>query len=74
MAARFMSGTNVEGYPRRLPAIAKCIGCGCDDLHACCDDTPQGNPCAWLRVNYEEGKGVCSRCPEHVEAWDRRPA
>jgi hypothetical protein len=44
---------------------ASCIGCGCDDFHAC----PDG--CSWLRVDYDEGKGVCSECEEHVEAWDR---
>lgn len=48
---------------------ATCIGCGCDDDHAC----PGG--CAWLRVDYEEGLGVCSQCPEYEAAWDaaRKP-
>lgn len=45
--------------------IAVCIGCGCDDNHAC----PFG--CYWLRVDYQDGKGVCSECDEHCEAWDR---
>lgn len=44
--------------------IATCIGCGCDDRHAC----PGG--CWWLRVDYREGLGVCSECSDHVEAWD----
>ena len=32
---------------------ATCIGCGCDDDHACM----QG--CGWLRVNRHIGRGVC---------------
>lgn len=44
--------------------LAVCIGCGCDDLHAC----PEG--CAWLRVDYKQGQGVCSECPGHVAGWD----
>lgn len=46
------------------PVIATCVGCGCDDDHAC----PGG--CTWLRVDYEKGLGVCSRCPEHEVRWD----
>lgn len=45
------------------PAV--CIGCGCDDNHAC----PDG--CWWLRVDRADAKGVCSECEAHVEAWDR---
>lgn len=45
--------------------LATCIGCGCDDFHAC----PDG--CYWLRVDYSAGLGVCSECEEHAEAWDR---
>lgn len=45
--------------------IATCIGCGCDDFHACAPG------CYWLRVDYAEGKGVCSECEHHVDAWDR---
>lgn len=44
--------------------LAVCIGCGCDDLHAC----PGG--CWWLRVDYDEGRGVCSECKACVAAWD----
>lgn len=46
-------------------SLATCIGCGCDDNHAC------GEGCYWLRVDYPDGTGVCSECSEHVEAWDR---
>ena len=45
---------------------ATCIGCGCDDFHACEDG------CYWLRVDYADKLGVCSSCEEHVETWDRR--
>ena len=51
--------------------IAVCVGCGCDDFHACESEL---GPCRWLRVDYGLGLGVCSECPEHVEAWDRTPA
>lgn len=44
---------------------ATCIGCGCNDERAC------AGGCSWLRVDYSIGKGVCSRCPREVKAWDR---
>lgn len=48
--------------------VAKCIGCGCDNLHAClCED---GAACTWLCLNREIAKGVCSECAEYVIAWD----
>jgi predicted amidophosphoribosyltransferase len=47
-----------------IAVVANCIGCGCDDNHAC----PGG--CWWLRVDYAEHKGVCSECEDRVEAWD----
>jgi hypothetical protein len=50
--------------------VATCIGCGCDDLHACWDDETNG-PCSWVRVDRRAGLGVCSVCPGHVERWDR---
>jgi len=49
----------------RLSRAAVCIGCGCDDRHAC-----RGG-CWWLRVDYIAELGVCSECEAHVEAWDR---
>lgn len=45
--------------------LAHCIGCGCDDLHACSDR------CWWLRVDYAAGVGVCSNCAAHVDRWDQ---
>lgn len=50
-------------------AIAICIGCGCDDQHACYDEVADG-PCRWLAVDYGAGLGVCSACPEHLGRWE----
>lgn len=47
--------------------IPYCIGCGCDDYHACMEK--DGEPCCWLVVDYEEGRGVCSCCAEHLDRW-----
>lgn len=49
--------------------LAVCIGCGCTDLRACHDEKT-GQPCHWLVVDYEVGKGVCSVCEEHLERWN----
>lgn len=48
--------------------LCRCIGCGCDDRHACQDEF--GEPCGWLRIDREAGVGVCSECPEAVALWD----
>lgn len=50
--------------------IATCIGCGCDDFHACVDVLSE--PCHWLRVDRKTGTGVCSSCPQKVAEWDLR--
>ena len=42
--------------------IARCIGCGGDDNHAC-------KP--YLRVDYAAGIGVCSECRALVAEWDQ---
>lgn len=47
--------------------VAVCIGCGCDDNHACVDK--DHHACSWLVVNRKTGKGVCSFCIEHLERW-----
>lgn len=49
--------------------IAYCIGCACDDNHACLDHE-RGEPCHWVRVDYEEGLGVCSACKDFAADWD----
>ena len=46
-------------------AVAYCVGCGCDDLHAC---HPSG--CSWLRIARDARIGVCSSCDFLVRAWD----
>lgn len=48
--------------------IATCIGCSCTDINACYDIYME--PCHWLRVNRETGKGVCSECSNWVPLWD----
>lgn len=55
--------------------ISKCIGCGCDDLHAC--HSFGGEPCFWVVVDRAEGVGVCSHCSSELYRWrkgDRSPA
>lgn len=47
---------------------ATCIGCRCDDLHACESDSA-GKPCHWLTVDRESGLGVCSECSEYLSRW-----
>jgi len=41
-----------------------CIGCGCDQLHAC------DAGCYWVRIDKVAGAGVCSECPTHVGRFD----
>lgn len=48
--------------------LATCIGCGCNDLHACFDEVAEG-PCSWLVVDYAAGLGVCSACPDELGRW-----
>lgn len=47
--------------------IARCIGCGCTDFHAC---HGEGGPCHWLEVDYDAGVGVCSECEDHLDRWN----
>lgn len=49
--------------------IASCIGCGCNDLHACFDEAA-GTPCSWVRLDLGVQLGVCSVCKDHVARWD----
>jgi hypothetical protein len=41
-----------------------CIGCGCTDERSC-----EGG-CHWLAVNEDRCIGVCSNCPEFLEAGE----
>lgn len=45
-------------HGRKPVNIAVCIGCGCDDLHACEDGL--GDPCAWFVVDRRLGIGICT--------------
>jgi hypothetical protein len=44
---------------------AICIGCGCADDRAC------DGGCHWLVRDEEDDRGVCSRCIDHIERWQR---
>ena len=56
--------------PRQSTSSSVCIGCGCNDHHACWDDAAQ-QPCHWLRLDRKARLGVCSACPDDVERWDQ---
>jgi hypothetical protein len=40
--------------------VTTCIGCGCDEGHACVQ--AGGEACAWLEVSAGGLAGVCSAC------------
>lgn len=50
-------------------AISTCIGCGCHDLRACCNEIT-GQPCAWIRLDRAARLGVCTECDHLVTTWD----
>jgi len=53
----------------KKPVLCQCIGCGCDDLHACEDLI--GTPCGWA-VRSQSGRlGVCTQCPTALVLWKR---
>lgn len=57
-----VSGLRIVGRkPARLHVVV-CIGCGCDDMHACADE--DGTPCHWVAVNLKHLVGICSACAE----------
>lgn len=39
-----------------------CIGCGCDEQHAC--TLPGGDPCAWIHPGPRQLAGICTACVE----------
>lgn len=50
--------------------LATCIGCACDDNHACVADN-SARACQWVRLDRAAGLGVCSACPgADVSRWD----
>jgi hypothetical protein len=57
--------------PKKVLCV--CIGCGCDDLHACRVLTffdPE--PCAWLIQSSDRKLGVCSACPAEVARFKKK--
>ena len=53
--------------------LATCIGCACDDDHACVTQREDGEwGCRhWVRLDRDVGLGVCSICPgSDVSRWD----
>jgi hypothetical protein len=53
----------------RKPPLCVCIGCGCDDLHACQDLI--GDACGWLIQSGTGKHGVCTQCPACLPAWNK---
>jgi|SRR5882724_8679276 len=50
--------------------LATCLGCACDDNHACIADN-SARAYQWVRLDRAEGLGVCSACPgSDVSRWD----
>ena len=47
---------------QNLP-ICTCVACGCTDISAC---EPQ---CRWVKVNRNEGIGLCSQCTDKKDLW-----
>jgi hypothetical protein len=45
----------------------RCIGCGCDEHHACTDEN--GDPCHWVRLD----PPLCSACADEGLSLDSRP-
>lgn len=45
--------------------ITQCVGCGCDDEHACLDGC---YACSWSVWNSQMTYGICSSCAKKLEA------
>ena len=69
--ARYAQGLFCKGRTMKKtePRISVCIGCGCDDNHACVGENRI--PCSWLRLDRDAGLGVCSECEDIVLNWDK---
>lgn len=50
---------------------AICIGCGCDEQHACPMDPAGFFACWWMRFDAAAGVGICSCCEDLAAAWDK---
>lgn len=71
---RNTAGVVLEGWWRRhapdaVPLrIRFCIGCGCDDFHACADPiTEEG--CYWMFTDKRTATGICSCCGSAMKRW-----
>jgi hypothetical protein len=53
----------------KTPPLCQCIGCGCDDNHACADLI--GDPCGWFIKSRSGRLGVCTECPALFGPWQR---
>jgi hypothetical protein len=53
-------------FSRNLAQGPCCVGCGCDDHHACRDEN--GQPCHWVKLD----PPLCSACAEEGLALDAR--
>lgn len=59
--------SEAERLDEQLRAVCEqCIGCGCDDFHAC--GTPP-DTCYWLVFDAGTGVGLCSQCADLMDAW-----
>lgn len=47
--------------------VCVCIGCGCDDDHACADLLD--DPCGWLVQSATGKHGVCTECALTLPSW-----
>jgi len=60
----------ITGTDRPPRKVSVCIGCGCDDLHACRGGGFfEDEPCSWLAVDRRAQLGVCSSCSDALPAW-----
>jgi len=61
----------ITGTDRPPRKVSVCIGCGCDDEHACILEVGGfiKEACYWLEVDRTLGRGVCSGCPRKLAAW-----
>jgi hypothetical protein len=53
--------------PKQILCV--CIGCGCDDQHACEDLL--GDPCGWIYQSGTGKRGVCTQCPTYARPWSK---
>lgn len=47
----------------------KCVNCGCSQQNACVDKL--GDPCSWVRINYDKKIGICSACVNKINYFNK---